>query len=149
MSQPYQIVPSFSSVYLTADQTLAGTWTVVLFDIVETDGTTPTIYNRSTGEFSAPVSGWYDVRVRLQTSAPLTGIRIVKNGDTNFPCIARVPDDTIVDLDLRIQLGLGETVRVEGIGAVDVLALAGTVPDARTSNAVFTTVKRFDETKSF
>ena len=149
MNRPNQVVPSFSSVYLSADQTLAGAWTIILFDIVETDGTDTTIYDRTTGEFTAPISAWYDVSVRLQTSALLTGIRIVKNRDINFPPIGRDPADTNVNLDLRLKLGEGETVRIEGFGAVDVLALSGLTPDTRASNTVFTMVKRFDDTKTF
>lgn len=80
MNRPNQVVPSFSSVYLTADQTLAAAWTTILFDIVQTDGSDASIYSSTTGEFTAPVSAWYDIIVRLQTSAPLTGVRVVRNG---------------------------------------------------------------------
>jgi hypothetical protein len=149
MSQPYQIVPSFSSVYLTANQTIGAVWETILFNIIETDGTNPQIYNPTTGLFTAPVSGWYDLNVHLQTSATLTGVRIVKNGDPNFPCIARVPADGIADIYLRIQLGAGETLSVDVIGVANVLALAGTTPNARASNAIFTMVKRFDQTQTF
>ena len=149
MNKPNQVVPSFSSVYLTADQTLIAAWTVILFDIIETDGTNPSIYDPTTGEFTAPSSAWYDIDVQLQTSAALTGLRIVRNGDINFPPIAIAPPDANAFLRLRLKLGYGETVRVEGFGAVDVLALAGTTPEARVSNALFTMVKRFDDTKTF
>lgn len=149
MNRPNQVVPSFSSVYLTADQTLAAAWTVVLFDIVETDGSTSSIYDPASGEFTCPVSGWYDLDIQLQSSALLTGVRIIRNGDINFPVSAIAPASIDVHLRSRMKLGLGETLRVEGFGAVDVLALAGTTPDARVSNTIFTLVKRFDDAKIF
>ena len=139
-----QTTSTFSSVYLVADQTLAGPWTVILFNIVETDGADASIYNSATGEFTAPVSGWYDIDAQLQTSAPLGGIRFVKNGDTNFPPIGVVPSGTNSTLRLRCKLGIGETIRVEGLGGADILALAGTVPESRASNAIFTLIKSFD-----
>jgi hypothetical protein len=147
--RPNQVVPTFSSVYLSVDQTLPGVWTVILFDIIETDGVDLNIYNRLTGEFTAPESAWFDVMVNLQTSALLSGIRVVKNGDINFPIIGRVPDGINVELFVRIKLGAGETVRVEGLGAVDILATSGLVPNTRASNAVFTMIKRFQDTRPF
>ncbi len=148
MNKPNQVVPSFVSVYLVANQTIGANYEVVLFDIIETDGTNTSIYDSTTGEFTAPCSGWYDLVVQLTTNVILTGIRIVRNGDTNFPPIARIPADVSADLTLRCKLGAGETLRVEANGA-NILALAGTTPDARTSNAIFTLVKRFDDTKTF
>lgn len=150
MNKPNQVVPSFTSVYLLANQTLNNiSWEVILFNIIETDGSDPSIYNRLTGEFTAPVSAWYDMIVQLQTSEPLSGIRIVRNGDINFPSIGRSATSTLTDLHLRIKLGLGETLRVEGFGGTDVLALSGMIPDTRSSNTLFTMVKRFDDTKTF
>nr|QBK86303.1 MAG: C1q domain protein [Marseillevirus LCMAC102] len=151
MNKPNQVVPSFVSVYLVANQTLGANYEIVLFDIIETDGTNTSIYDRTTGEFTAPCSGWYNLEVQLTTDVTLTGLRIIRNGDTNFPPIARIPADVSADLTLRCKLGAGETLRVEAdtSAGADVLALAGTTPDARTSNAIFTLVKRFDDTKTF
>ena len=147
MNRPNQVVPSFSSVYLSVDQIIPAAWTIILFDIVETDGTSPLIYDKTTGNFIAPESAWYDLYIQLQTSAPLTGIRIVKNGDVNFPPIGRVPPaDINCDLYLRTKLGQGETLRVEGFGITNVLATSGLTPNTRASNAVFTMIKRFQDT---
>lgn len=148
-NRPYQVIPSFCSVYLVANQLMTGSWGAVLFNIVETDGTESDIYNSTTGQFTAPTSGWYDMEVQIQSSAALTGLRIVRNGDTNFPAISRVPTTSNIDLKLRVLLGLGETLRVDAIGAVNVLALSGTSPNARVSNAIFTLIKRFEDTRNF
>jgi hypothetical protein len=148
-NKPYQVVPSFCSTYLVANQLMTGSWGVILFNIIETDGTEPAIYDPTTGQFSAPTSGWYDMDVQLQSATALTGVRIVRNGDTNFPPMSEVPATANVSLKLRIQLGLGETLRVEAIGAVNVLALSGTSPNARVSNVIFTLIKRFEDTRNF
>ena len=149
MNPPNQVVPSFSQVFLTANQSIGASSEVVLFDIVETDGSNSSIYNSTTGQFTAPVSGWYRVRAQLQSSTALTGITIVKNGDTNFPIIGRVPVDTNAELEVLTQLGLGETVQIQAQGVADVLALSGLSPDTRASTALFILTKRFDDTKTF
>lgn len=147
MNKPNQIVPSFISVYLLANQ-VVGAFTPLIFDIIDTDGSDPNIYDSITGQFTAPVSGWYDLDGQLVSSAALTGVRIVKNGDTSFPIMARIPVDTSVNMRIRIKLGLGETLRFEASGGT-ILANAGTVPNAKASNVIFTLVKRFDDTKTF
>ena len=145
---PNQVVPSFVSVYLLSNQVIGGLYTPIFFNIIETDGTFPVIYNSLTGQFTAPFSGWYDLDGQIKSAAPLTGLRIVKNGDTNFPIVGMVPIDINVNMRVRVQLGLGETVRFEAVGGT-ILALAGTVPNARASNAIFTMVKRFKDTRFF
>ena len=147
MNKPNQVVPSFVSVYLVADQ-IVGAFSPVLFNIVNTDGTDSNIYDSLTGQFTAPISGWYDLDGQILSAAPLTGIRIIKNGDTSFPIMSRVPTIADVNMRIRVQLGTGETVSFEGEGGT-ILANAGTVPDAKASNALFTLVKRFDDTKTF
>jgi len=152
MNRPDQVVPSFASSFLLANQVLtgAGTWDVILFNIIETDGSTPGIYDAVTGEFTAPCSGWFDIESILQSTAPLTGgVRVVRNGDTVFPTLALVSTDTINVIKRRLQLALGETVRIEANGTASILATAGTTPNARASSAIFTLVKRFDDTKTF
>jgi len=152
MNRPRQVVPSFVSTFLLADQTLtgAGTWDVVLFDIVEPDGSTTGIYDSTTGEFTAPCSGWFDIESQLQSSAALAGgVRIVRNGDTSFPLLATISTDTINTIKRRIRLSIGETVRIEANGTADVLANAGTTPDARASYAMLTMVKRFEDSEIF
>lgn len=131
----------FSSVYLNANQTLAGVWTTILFNIIETDGQSVDQYNATTGRFTAARSGWYDVEVSLQTSAPLTGLRLIKNGDGNTAPMSRVDASTATTMKCRLFLAQREYVEIQGIGAVDVLATSGTVPDARSSNCIFTLVK--------
>jgi len=148
---PNQVIPSFSSVYLLADQVIpAGVWTTILFDIIDTDGTNPSIYSPTTGQFTAPVSGWFDIKAQLRVSA-VSDIRIVKNSDVNFPVEARPTQATTGDISLRTKLGKGETLEVQIIiaGGGSVFALADTTPDARSSNTIFTLVKRFDDTKTF
>ena len=148
---PNQVIPSFSSVYLLADQVIgAGVWTTILFDIIDTDGTNPGIYDPTTGEFTAPVSGWFDIKSQLRVSA-ISDLRIVKNGDINFAIGGRPTTSSIGDIFLRTILGKGETLRVEiNITAGGtVFALAGTVIESRSSNIIFTLVKRFDDTKTF
>ncbi len=151
MNKPNQVVPSFVSVYLSKSLGLAfpAVWTIIPFDIIETDGTDPVIYDPITKEFTAPVSGWYDFDIQLQTTQTLTGIRVIRNKDVNFPVIGRVPSGTDPDIRVRLKLGLGETVRVEVLGAGNISDTASLTPDARVSNAIFTLVKRFDDTKTF
>lgn len=151
MSRPRQVVPSFVSTFLLEDQTLtgAGTWDVVLFDVVEPDGSTSGIYNATTGEFTAPFSGWFDLESQLQTSATLTGIRIVRNGETSFPLIAFDPPDSVATIKKRVRLSLGESLRIEANGTADVEANAGTTPDAKASYAIFTMIKRFEDSEIF
>jgi hypothetical protein len=149
MNKPNQVVPSFVSVYLLESQLMGGaSYTPILFNIIETDGTTPKIYDSTTGEFTAPVSGWFDLDVQIISNVVLAGVRIIKNGDTNFPIMGRVPIDTEVNMRVRVKLGFGETLRIEAINGI-ILALSGTTPDSRASNTIFTLVKRFDDTKSF
>ena len=147
MNKPNQVVPSFVSVYFLANQ-VVGVSTPLLFDIINTDGSDLNIYDSSTGQFAAPVSGWYDLDGQIISTAALTDVKIVKNGDTNFPIMSRIPDNTSVNMKIRIKLGLGETLRFEATGGT-ILANAGTVPDSKASNAIFTLVKRFDDTRSF
>ena len=145
MNKPNQVVPSFVSVYLTAD-TGALADDPILFNIIETDGTDVGMYDRTTGTFAAPVSGWYDIDVQIQGT--LTELYIVRNGDTNFPPMAIDPTGMAnVFMRTRLQLALGETVQIYATGTVD--ALAGITPEGRASNAIFTLVKRFDDTKTF
>ena len=54
MNKPNQVVPSFASVFLTANQTLVNE--VILFNILETDGTNVNIYDRTTGTFTSQIS---------------------------------------------------------------------------------------------
>lgn len=131
----------FSSVYLNANQALAGVWTTILFNIIETDGQTVDQYDAATGRFTATKTGWYDVEVSLQTSAPLTGVRLIKNGDGNTSPMSRVDTSTTVNMKCRLFLAQREFVEVQGIGAVNVLATSGTTPNARSSNCIFTLVK--------
>ena len=147
MNRPTQIVPFFVSVYLLANLVIGG-YTTVLFDIIETDGTDPVIYNSGTGKFTCPVSGWYDLDVQLISAAALGGVRIIKNGDTNFPIMGLIPVTANANMRVRVNLGLGETLQIQALGGT-ILALAGTVPNARASNAIFTLVKRYDDTKTF
>lgn len=145
MNKPNQVVPSFASVYLTAD-TGALADAPILFDILETDGSDPGIYDKTSGTFTAPVSAWYDIDAQLQGT--LTELYIVKNGDTNFPPMAIDPTGlAITHMRTRLKLALGETVQVYATGSV--VALSGTTPNGRSSNAIFTMVKRFDDTKTF
>lgn len=145
MNKPNQVVPSFASVYLTAD-TGALVDAPVLFDIIETDGSSPGIYDKTTGTFTAPVSAWYDIDVQLQGT--LTALYIIKNGDTNFPPMAVNPTAlAITNMRTRLKLAFGETLQVYVTGTV--IALGGITPDGRASNAIFTMVKRFDDTKTF
>ena len=148
MSKPNQVVPSFVSVFLLADQVFGALGTV-LFDIVNTDGSSDNIYDSATGQFRAPVSGWYDIEAQFATTGgPLTEILIVRNGDTSFPVMGLVPSGDEIHMKRRIKLGLGETLRFEASGGT-ILANAGTVPNAKASNILFTLVKRFDDTKPF
>lgn len=146
MNRPNQTVPSFASVYLTAN-TAALTDDPILFDIVETDGSTDNIYSSTTGRFQAPISGWYSLDVQLL--ATLTKLYIVKNGDTNFPVKGIVPANLLDMENIRVlvQLGLGETLAVYASGTVN--ALTGVAPTARVSNAIFKLVKKFDDSKIF
>ena len=148
MNKPNQVVPSFVSVYLVADQVIGGAFAPVLFDVIDTDGTCPTIYDPLTGNFTAPVSGWYDLDGQFVSAAALAGVRIIKNGDTGFPIMGKIPVDTSVNMRIRVKLGCGETLRFEASTGT-ILANAGLVPDAKASNAIFTLVKRFDDTKTF
>src|SRR5947207_661941 len=112
---PYQTIPSFVVVYLTSNVTPAGPGTI-LFNIIETDGSTPGLYNPVNGRFIAPVSGWYDLEVCLQTSAPLTNLRIIKNDDTNFPIFGQVCSSTNVFIKVRVNLGVGEYLNIQSAG---------------------------------
>lgn len=151
MNKPNQVVPSFSHVILSSDQKIPSSWTVILFDIINTDGTDKDIYDASTGEFSAPVSGWYDIQVNIElSSAGLSGLRIIKNRDVNFPVIAAGVLPKIASLFTRVKLGLGESLRVEVYGPETVLALSSAPPPAAyASTCTFTLAKRFDDAKSF
>ena len=145
MSRPNQVIPSFVSVYLTAD-TGALVDAPILFNVIETDGSDATIYDRTTGTFTAPVSAWYDVEVQIQGT--LTELYIVRNEDTNFPPMAINPTGlAITHMKTRLNLALGETVQIYASGTV--IALGGITPEGRASNALFTMVKRFDDTKPF
>ncbi len=106
------------------------TWTTVLYNVVETDGTSNTIYDPTTGRFSAPVAGWYDIEAQIQWTAAAgaaPAIRIVKNGDTNLPAFVRSGDATsiLLNIKLRLFLGRGEFVEVQVIqnsgGGLDIL----------------------------
>ena len=70
--------PVFVSVYLTTDVAPGGG--PVLFDIIETDGSTPGLYDPATGNFIAKISGWYDLSLGFLTIDPLTKLYIVKIG---------------------------------------------------------------------
>ncbi len=137
---PYQTIPSFVTVSLTSDVTPSGPGTI-LFNIIETDGSTTGIYNPINGRFTAPSSGWYDIEISLQTSAALSNLRIVKNDDINFPVYGINPDTTTVFIKVRLNLGLGEFITIQSDGAI-IRALAGTTPNQRASSAIFTLVKR-------
>ena len=146
MNRPNQTVPSFVSVYLTAN-TAALTVDPILFNIVETDGSTKNIYDATTGQFQAPISGWYTLDAELY--ANLTELYIVKNGDVNFPVKGVVPAGVLGMESIRmdVKLGLGETLALYASGTVN--ALTGGTPNARASNATFKLFKRFDDTKIF
>jgi len=149
MNKPNQVVPSFVSVFLITDQVVGVTLEPLLFDVIDTDGTSDNIYDATTGQFRAPVSGWYDIEGQFATTlGPLTGIVIVKNGDTGFPVMGLIPVGEEIHIKRRIKLGLGETLRFDASGGT-ILANAGTTPNAKASNILFTLVKRFDDTKTF
>ena len=147
MNKPNQVIPSFVSVFRTSDQVLAVAG-VILFDVIETDGTDANIYDRTTGTFTAPVSAWYDIDVQIQ--GPLTELYIIRNGDINFPVIGVDPtDDLVAHIRGRMKLALGETVQVFATGTVTALFTAASGAITRASNTIFTMVKRFDDTKTF
>ncbi len=119
----------------------------ILFNIVETDGSDSSIYDKTTGTFTSPVSAWYDIDVQLL--ATLTSLYVVKNGDIVFPIIGIVPPVGLAlsHLKGRVKLAMGETLVVYASGTVN--ANTGLVPNAHVSNTIFTMVKRFDDTKTF
>lgn len=139
----------FSSVFLTLDQIIPTDWTTIIFQRVETDGQFTTAYNNTTGKFTAPVSGWYDVEVQIQSDVALSGVRIIRDGDGDFPVVARTPTDREADIKARVRLADGETTEVQVLGSATVEAFAGTVPNARVTNAIFTLVKAFNEISNF
>ena len=139
----------FSSVFLTLDQLIPGTWETIIFQRVETDGQHPNVYNNTTGQFTAPVSGWYDVEVQIQSDVALSGVRIIRDGDGDFPIVARVPTDRDADIKARVRLADGETTSIQVIGPATVEAFAGTTPNARVTNAIFTLVKAYNGISNF
>jgi hypothetical protein len=149
MSNPFK---SFATTFLSADQVLTGvgTWDVVLFNIVEPDGSSTGLYNSTTGAFTSQISGWYDVTMHLQSSAALAGgVRFVRNGETAFPVSSSISTTSINDLTRRIFLAEGETIRIEANGTASILATAGTTPDARASYSIFSLIKRAEDVNVF
>jgi hypothetical protein len=94
MNRLNQAISSFVSVYLLSNQVIESSYTSILFNIIETDGTTFKMYNSIRGEFTVPVNGLFRLDGQIITSPVLSGVRIIKNGNVNFSIMSRVLIDT-------------------------------------------------------
>ncbi len=97
-----------------------GTWTTVLYDIVQTDGQNVNMYNASaiplTGLFSIPLSGWYDFEAEISwaaTGGAVRGVRILVNQDQLFPNFVATYDPVELTNRIRHRLMLSQNQTVQ------------------------------------
>lgn len=147
------IVPRFVTVYRgSSNQSIPNTtWTTVLFNVIDTDGDTNTMYTSTDGHFIAPQAGWYDIEAEITWASAVTGaVRIVQAGNTSLPFLDRsnLAAQSNNYIKGRIYLGVGNYVEIQVYqasgGAVDVLATLdpGAVGQpAKTTTGIFTLIR--------
>ncbi len=137
-----------------AAQTIADvTWTTVLFDIEENDGDNIDMYDAATGKFTSPISGWYCIesQIRWASAGGAKSVRIIKNGDVNFPIFIRSDGAVLINtIKTRCKISKDETVEIQVFqgsgGALDIEATSdpgGLGQAAKATNALLTLVKTF------
>ncbi len=124
-------------------------WTTVLFNIIETDGTSNVIYDSPTGQFAAPVTGWFDIESQITWASSITSsLRIIKNGNNTLPEFIQSNTAEQADIKLRLFLGQNEFIQVQALqaseGAINILASIDPSTlgqPGRCSSGTFTLVK--------
>jgi len=145
--------PTFATVFRgSTNQSIPnGTWTTVLFNIIETDGSSNVIYNSTTGTFTAPVSGWYDIEAQITWASAVAGaLRVIQGESTTLPAFIRSTSTVfpLISIKYRTFLGQNEYVRIQARqpsgGPINILATIdpGTLGQpGKCTSASFTLVK--------
>jgi len=143
-------IPTFVNVFRgSSNQSIAtATWTTILFNVIETDGSSNVLYTSNNGQFIAPESGWYDIEAQVTwASSIIAALRIIRNGNTSLPAFiqSRAAAQNLSTIKLRLFMGENEYVQVQAYqatgGPIDIVPTTTLVAPARSTSGTFTLIK--------